>query len=164
MNFMGVEYEESCGHDYFQIAWPNDLGDKIESQKFCGYKNSYSNADSNFGTEFPAEGLTINSTEFELRWKSDWSLPGEGFELEWSCNNSDSDDGPNIPKIDPCDLSFAFKFSVFATKNSLSDSIPRLVQESLTSKMFYSKDTRVSILCTRKTLANSTSAISSSRK
>ena len=108
---MGIEYEESCGNDFFQIAWPDDSGVKTESQKFCGYKNAYSNDDSNFGTEFPAAGLTINSTEFELRWKSDWSLPGEGFELEWSCNNGDSDDGPSIPKIDPCDLSFAFKFS-----------------------------------------------------
>ena len=111
---MGVEYEESCGNDFFQIAWPNGSGDKTESQKFCGFKNSYSNADSNFGTEFPAAGLMINSTEFELRWKSDWSLPGEGFELEWSCSYGDADDGPNIPKIDPCDLSFAFKFSIFS--------------------------------------------------
>ena len=132
MNFMGVEYEKSCGNDFFQIAWPNDSGVKTESRKFCGFKNAYSNADSNYGTEFPTEGLTINSTEFELRWKSDWSLPGEGFELEWSCNNGDSDDGPNTPKIDPCDLSFAFKISVFSESRynqnkPLSDSIPRLV-------------------------------------
>ena len=106
MNFMGVEWEYDCDYDFFQIAWPNDSGEKTVTQKFCGNKNGY-NPDSNSTNEFPEEGLTINSSEFELRWSTDGSVIGEGFELEWSCTH-----GQRIPKIDPCNLSFAFKFSV----------------------------------------------------
>ena len=97
MNFMDIEWVPNCGYDFFQIAWPSDFGEIATSQKFCGHAG-----------DFPEEGLTIESSGFALRWKTDGSVLGDGFELEWSCTH-----GQRIPQIDPCNLSFAFKFSVY---------------------------------------------------
>ena len=113
INFMGIELESSCGYDFFQIAWPN--ADAMETtRKFCGFSNAYQN-DTFSGNEFPEDGLTINSSEFQFRWLTDYSVIDEGLELTWTCS------GQKIPKIDPCDLrkaSIFFNFVIF--KNVLS--------------------------------------------
>ena len=112
INFMGIEPESSCGYDYFQIAWPNVSTDLMENTgKFCGYINAY-NSDYasdyyDYGNEFPVDGLTINSSEFEFRWQTDYSVIDEGVELEWTCEGKHNQ---KVPKVDPCDLRIAFKF------------------------------------------------------
>ena len=106
---MGIEAERSCGYDYFQIAWPNVSADLMENTgKFCGHVNAYESDyayDYDYGNEFPVDGLTITSSEFEFRWQTDYSVIDEGVELEWTCEGKHNQ---KIPKVDPCDLRKTF--------------------------------------------------------
>ena len=104
---MAVELQWSCGWDFFQIAWPNVETDLMETTgRFCGHVNAYNRPDSTLGNEFPVDGITIPSSEFQFRWLSDYIIPDEGLELEWTCSGGHNQ---KIPKIDPCDLRKAFK-------------------------------------------------------
>ena len=113
MNFMSIEGERSCGYDYFQIAWPDVSTDVMENTgKFCGYfdadyeENDYAFGDDYYdGNVYYSDGLTINSSEFEFRWQTDYSVIDAGVELEWTCQGKKN---PKVPKVDPCDLRKAF--------------------------------------------------------
>ena len=111
MNFMGVELQSSCGYDFFQIAWPNVETDLMNTtNKFCGFINAYGSPDTTWGNEFPVDGVTIPSSEFQFRWSTDYSVIDEGLELEWTCSGGHQQ---KIPKVDPCDLRKAFKLYNF---------------------------------------------------
>ena len=106
---MGVEHQSSCGYDFFQIAWPNVEADLIDSTgKFCGFVDSYEGT-TEWGNEFPADGITIPSSEFQFRWQTDYSVIYDGVELEWTCSGGHNQ---KIPKVDPCDLRKAFKHNL----------------------------------------------------